>query len=292
VSIDAGTGNDSMELDGAVDFTFAGGAGVDTIIVDTTVDLTTSTFSWSSVEQLDIHGVSDLTILASDISGQSIVLAESSNDGAEDLIVSVDQVVVDLSGVGVAGTWDAADDVTIDASGMGLSMTITGSAATDVITGSSRADAISGGAGTDTIDGNAGADTLTGGAGADVFVFNDGDSGITVATADVITDYTAGTDDIDLAGFVAADVLTDYEEADGSAVTTWAALVALADASLDPSGGGANGEFVYVSYNAMNSGNAYVFFDASGDGSFGAGDTLIVLTGVTTAAGVDSGDFV
>ncbi len=44
----------------------------------------------------------------------------------------------------------------------------------------------------DTIEGGAGGDTLTGGAGADTFVFKSGDGN------DKITDFTNGTDTIDL----------------------------------------------------------------------------------------------
>jgi Ca2+-binding RTX toxin-like protein len=41
-------------------------------------------------------------------------------------------------------------------------------------------------------------DFLTGGAGADIFVFEKGDTGKTPDTADVIVDFTAGVDKIDL----------------------------------------------------------------------------------------------
>ncbi len=64
-----------------------------------------------------------------------------------------------------------------------------------------------GGAGADTLDGGAGADTLTGGAGSDVFALTTG-----LDIADVITDYEAGSDRIDLSA-----VLTGSDNIDGQA---------------------------------------------------------------------------
>jgi microcystin-dependent protein/Ca2+-binding RTX toxin-like protein len=72
---------------------------------------------------------------------------------------------------------------------------------TDLLYGGADNDGLLGGVGNDTLYGEAGIDTLIGGsgrdmlyggAGNDVFVFDDGDSGATVATADRIMDFTAG----------------------------------------------------------------------------------------------------
>ena len=65
-----------------------------------------------------------------------------------------------------------------------------------VLTGTSGRDSLAGGAADDILDGAAGADTLTGGAGRDVFVFTKGQSG-----GDVITDFKAGEDRIDLRNY-------------------------------------------------------------------------------------------
>ena len=61
-------------------------------------------------------------------------------------------------------------------------------------------DTLVGGAGNDTLIGGAGIDTLTGGAGADTFVFATGDSSAASGQHDLITDFTSGTDKIDLTG--------------------------------------------------------------------------------------------
>jgi hypothetical protein len=65
----------------------------------------------------------------------------------------------------------------------------------DVLIGGTGADVLSGGDGDDRIDGGAGDDVLTGGAGRDRFVF-----GVGMQGADRITDFTYGSDVIDLDG--------------------------------------------------------------------------------------------
>ena len=52
----------------------------------------------------------------------------------------------------------------------------------------------------DTLTGLGGSDNLTGGGGADVFIYSDGDGGLTLSEADVISDYVDGVDSFDLSG--------------------------------------------------------------------------------------------
>ena len=56
-------------------------------------------------------------------------------------------------------------------------------------------DRLFGGAGADRLVGGTGDDSLSGGPGADVFVFGPGDG------ADTVTDFSSGSDRIDLTGF-------------------------------------------------------------------------------------------
>jgi Ca2+-binding RTX toxin-like protein len=63
------------------------------------------------------------------------------------------------------------------------------------ITGSAASNWLLGGAGNDVLNGGAGNDVLFGEAGADIFVFERGTGG------DVIGDFVAGTDRIDLSAF-------------------------------------------------------------------------------------------
>src|SRR4051794_28514081 len=74
-----------------------------------------------------------------------------------------------------------------------------GEGGSDFLVGGSGNDKLNGGSGIDTIDGGSGVDTLTGGSGADVFDFNSLlDSGTGVGKRDIITDFSHGSDKIDL----------------------------------------------------------------------------------------------
>jgi Ca2+-binding RTX toxin-like protein len=79
-------------------------------------------------------------------------------------------------------------------------VTIDGGNGQDRIGGGSAGDRLMGGAGDDHITGHAGGDLMTGGSGADVFHYanGSGDTGMTIATADRITDFVSGTDKIDM----------------------------------------------------------------------------------------------
>jgi len=67
-------------------------------------------------------------------------------------------------------------------------------------TGNALNNTIIGNDGNNTITGGSGLDTLTGGAGVDTFVFGAGDTSAVYAQRDIITDFTVGTDKIDLSG--------------------------------------------------------------------------------------------
>ncbi|UUX49740.1 hypothetical protein NUH88_20370 [Nisaea acidiphila] len=84
---------------------------------------------------------------------------------------------------------DAGSDVVIAGNGADTVIGFTGN---DTIFGNAGSDSLFGDSGADYIAGGVDDDTLTGGGGADVFAFNTGDN------ADVITDFVAGTDRLDL----------------------------------------------------------------------------------------------
>jgi Ca2+-binding RTX toxin-like protein len=217
----------------------------------------------------------------------------------------------DVVGTGLANSFAIAGTVVVfDSSGLtadtdGLTITTTASVSAtistgigdDNITGGAGNDTLNGGSGADTLAGGTGVDRLTGSAGADVFNFTAASAtGITVATADTVTDFLTAVDTINVNfdGNGAGDADSVYTEADGTSVADFTALVALVNAAFTSTTGGAaagNGD-VYVSFNALGSGNAYVFIDENDDGSFGTGDTLIILTGVDTAAKIAAGDFI
>ena len=159
-------------------------------------------------------------------------------------------------------------------------VTIDGNVAATIL-GTAAADTLVGDTGADTITGRAGADTLTGGSKSDTFVFSSGDTGITEATADTITDFSTGTDKIDIA------TLGSYVEADGTATADLAAFITAADASLPTTS-----IDIYAQYNFTGGGNTLLVIDENKSGTVNDGDTLIILTGLSTAGGLDASDFI
>ena len=95
-----------------------------------------------------------------------------------------------------------------------------------------------------------GADILTGGSRSDTFIFTTGDTGITLDTADTITDFSTGTDKIDIA------TVGNYVEADGVANANIAAFITDADASLPTTS-----IDIYAEYNFNGEGNTLVVID-------------------------------
>ncbi|MDA7821933.1 hypothetical protein N9A37_04495, partial [Gammaproteobacteria bacterium] len=75
-----------------------------------------------------------------------------------------------------------------------------GSGGNDTLNGGAGDDTLYGEDGDDTLDGGAGADTYTGGAGIDVFTIKANEGGASISGADVVTDFTDGTDLIGMSG--------------------------------------------------------------------------------------------
>jgi len=181
--------------------------------------------------------------------------------------------------------------------------TIDGLAGIDTITGGAGNDVIDGGAGNDTITGGADKDTMTGGAGSDNFIFlggasNDGagltnESSALDATneADVITDFSTGNDTIDLTKgndtgtFLADNDATDIVINLDNDAGNYATVVDRAEAVFT------TGNDVYVSVDAFDSGNAYVFVDSDDSGDLSDNDIVIILTGIDKTTEISNDDF-
>jgi hypothetical protein len=153
------------------------------------------------------------------------------------------------------------------------------------------ASTFTGGAGADLFFGSQLADTMTGNGGADIFAFSTGNTGITLATADTITDFTTAADQIKtgFAGATAATIANGGGFAAG-ADAGLAAFITAADAVLT-AGLGANDD-IYAAYNVAATGNAYVVVDHNDSGSVDAGDSLIVLTGIDLVGEIALADFI
>lgn len=162
--LDGGDGNDRL----------SGGAGADTMTGGLGNDV------------YDIDDVGD-------------VIVEVANGGSDRVIARIDYTlpdhveVLDLAGRARSGTGNA------------LANELTGGAGDDRLSGLDGNDRLDGGlgddnlfgdAGGDLLIGGAGRDRLTGGTGADRFLFRAGDTGATVATADIVTDFNRADKDV------------------------------------------------------------------------------------------------
>ena len=76
----------------------------------------------------------------------------------------------------------------------------TGSSEAEVINGGSGDDILIGATGEDVLDGGTGRDHMAGGAGIDVFVIRAGDGSTNIDEADIVYDFTNGSDLIGMSG--------------------------------------------------------------------------------------------
>lgn len=151
-----------------------------------------------------------------DGAGHTIVQGDVNGDGKHDFELVLNGAVSlkasDFIGVGAATAKppvDGGSTVTpvppvVDSTLKTLSGTtsadrITGTSANELLDGNAGNDILNSAGGNDKIYGGAGRDTMTGGTGDDIFLFKAvSDMGKTVASRDVITDFTHGQDKIDL----------------------------------------------------------------------------------------------
>lgn len=250
-NLTGGAGDDTITDNGGAVNNLTGNGGLDTFVV------TAGSSTITDLQNGDALQVSAGATAVANLTGTFIATAATSNDGTATLNLATVGLGVDLTAAGGANGF-----------------TINGSTAGEQIIGSGS---------DDTIDGGAGIDDLSGGGGADTFVFASGDTGITVASADVINGFLTTVDAIDVGTIFFGD---SYAEADGTG-NNEAAFIVNANASF--TGGGAKD--TYVEYNADGSGNAWAVVDRDFDGTVSAGDTFLVLVGIGAAGQIDGADF-
>ncbi|TSB01856.1 beta strand repeat-containing protein [Sphingorhabdus contaminans] len=166
--------------------------------------------------------------------------------------------------------------------------TLFGDAGTDTLLGGAGNDIIAGGSGSDTLNGQSGLDILVGGTGrdsmnggteADIFKFAFGDTTTVSTTIDVITDFTTGSDKIDL-DFVNGGISAAAYSEGLIATNSFTDALASAQAMLS---GGKSVAFV------AGSTDGWLFWDTNGDGVI---DQSILLKGVGSLGGFDFTDII
>jgi Ca2+-binding RTX toxin-like protein len=155
--------------------------------------------------------------------------------------------------------------------------TLLGAAGNDLLDGGAGNDTLNGQSGNDIIIGGLGRDSLNGGTEADIFRFAFGDTTANSATIDIITDFTTGSDKIDL-DFVNGGISAAAYSEGLIATNSFTDALASAQAMLS---GGKSVAFV------AGSTDGWLFWDTNGDGVI---DQSILLKGVGSLGGFDFTD--
>ena len=285
---DAGTVNLAVTGAGAVVTNATGWTGTaNTLTVNAGLGTTTGAFSGTvtadGIETVTVKSVaagSDTSARTYTVSGDALKTLVVSSAGAA-TIAGGSTTLTKIDASGVAG------DITLTATratagaeviggagndaftgGAGAD-TLTGGAGNDVLTGGAGNDVLSGGDGADRLTGGTGRDALTGGAGADTFVFsaNAADALVSSSTTiDNITDFTSGTDKLDVGASSFLGVFSTVQQA----------LAANAVAGTpDRSAAFVSGE------------NTLYVFTTGGVNALNVLDTVIKLDNVTTITAAD-----
>lgn len=248
--LDGGAGDD-MLTGGATAETINGGAGADEIDAGAGNDM--------------VHGGAGADFLDGG-AGYDLLIYNTSSAGVVVNMTTGEAWGGDAQGdvfTGFERLWGSnhADVLT----GTALDDNIAGLGGDDLIAGGQGRDVLRGVGGNDTIDGGSGRDILIGDVGADIFRFRAlGDSTATGSSRDVIRDFVAGEDFIDLS-------LIDPGAAPGDQAFAFRGLLNF------------NGTGPQVRYTELN-GNTLVQIDADGDrGS----DMSILLNGVHVLSASD-----
>ena len=175
----------------------ASSGGTDSVSLVTSSDF--SAMPGSSFDEIEIiqFSGSGLTAIynSSQLGGETIDLQEVVT-GTSSITINLDTEGETVSFINISASTftSGSDNLTIQ--GSFGSDTITGPNIGSNINGDSGNDTLIGGTQADTFDGGVGSDTLTGNGGADIFSWtgNSTYSGLTVGTADSITDFLSGTD--------------------------------------------------------------------------------------------------
>lgn len=208
-----GQGDDIYYVDDARDtVTEAAGAGTDTVYASVSYTLAAG----QEIESLRVRGSAGLSLTGNE--GDNRIIGGAGNDtldggaGADKLFGGLgdDTYLVDSARDVVTEAADAGNDTVITSVSFTLKTgqsieTLRASGTSGLsLTGNEGDTAIVGGGGRDVIAGGLGRDTLTGGAEADTFAFRTlADSSSGIAKRDVILDFQAGSDRIDLSAIQA-----------------------------------------------------------------------------------------
>jgi hypothetical protein len=176
---------------------------------------------------------------------------------------------------------------------------ITLSSNAHTIIGGTGADTILGGSGADTIDGGTGLDSLSGGGGDDDFLYSAGDAYTDVNSSSVfetISDFTTGSDDIDIVG-AAVNSLTTFNGVNLVSNKFDDALRGERNEAGDvvgsPTSNFTNGVVdAFFMYNVAGTGVGYLAVDMNASGALDSNDIVILLSNGDQASDLVVADFI
>jgi Ca2+-binding RTX toxin-like protein len=146
---------------------------------------------------LGLSAAGDFSISNGRMSGKVTVMGEFFW-GGDDIWIATALSLDARSFSNAYHTKSLADDLALLRSALSKSDQFYLSGSDDKANGFAGNDLMYGNNGNDWLQGGMGADRLYGGRGADDFVFNDGESGNSITTRDVIYDFSTGSDDLNL----------------------------------------------------------------------------------------------
>jgi len=242
------------------------------------VDITTATASTAFTATLNGGILDDDYTITTGTGQTSVTVTGALGLGTNTLDVDASAALQAVT-VNTSAVTDAATS-TIDISGA-FNNVFVGSAAVDTVTGGTKGDTITTGAGADDI--TVGVNGSAAGVDNDIVVIGNTDSGITVATADIINDFVTGKTSLKMG---VAGTAANFSELDGSddanAATVFADALSAANTEMD-------GTIIYVNVSDGTTGaQSWLFEDTDSDGT---ADQVIILTGVT-ADGTPATDLV
>jgi Ca2+-binding RTX toxin-like protein len=287
VDFDLVTGVEKIEVADAN----GSGAAADAIIVNLAANVTTvnvpAAFEYDGSVKTDVLDPQTFNVTNTTTADNSALTTKftlTGGYGADSLYGAAGTDVItgsvgndSLSGFGQSDTIDGGSGADIILGGDETALTGGG----DSLSGGSGIDTISGQGGNDTILGGDGADIITGGTGADILTGGSGADVFKIATfaesagsnVDTITDFTTGSDTINIAIAAGQHNNTGFVHTDLGDVETFAEVEALLS--------GVSGETVYVKDTGQ------IVVDANGDSNINASDFRINTNGTT---GYDDAD--
>lgn len=216
VTVNGGDGADTISVLGnsaaGVTLAINGGDGTDTLDLDVAgaLSLAAGTVTMDSIEIIDLqdNAAAGVTVNADLLNGVTVLVnANGSTADGEELIVDIDSAgTYDFSNVSISAVAGAALKGLQITESNNSDITVIASAGDDDIVMGTGDDTITGGAGIDIITTDTGDDTVILGSSADTkgSAYAAANTGVLAATAgsvitfDAITDFTAGTDTIQL----------------------------------------------------------------------------------------------